>query len=145
MEALAAFGIACNVIQVISFSHEVLSTCKRVCRDGSPQPDLEKNSNQLQRLSTKLLESINEPQSTLSKQQYELRSMATRLCDTIGQLITLLDDVKTDGASSRLTAVKKTFKNNFRYKQKIRELEKAIQSHQNTLDSGMLAHLWYVS
>lgn len=145
MEALAVFGIACNVIQVISFSHEVLSTCKRLYRDGSPQPDLEKNSDQLQRLSTKLLQSIDEPRSTLSRQEYDLRSMVLRLSDTTGQMIILLDNIKMDGAPSRLAAVKKMLKYNLGYKQKIRELDKAVQGYQNTLDSGMLAHLWYVA
>ncbi|CAK7219018.1 hypothetical protein SCUCBS95973_003679, partial [Sporothrix curviconia] len=36
MEALAVFGIACNVIQVISFTRETILLCKTIYTSGVP-------------------------------------------------------------------------------------------------------------
>ncbi|KAM7216397.1 hypothetical protein V8F06_008217 [Rhypophila decipiens] len=40
MEALAVFGLVCNVMQVIHFSSQTVSLCKKAFRTGSPDPDL---------------------------------------------------------------------------------------------------------
>jgi hypothetical protein len=147
MDPLTAFGLTCNVIQVLSFGHEALSLCRRFCRDGSPEPDLSHNSAHLQSLSKKLLESINAAQTSnkLSREQEDLRSIASKLMDVTTQLSKLLEEVTIDGAHRRRTAVANTMKYLLRYKGKIQSLEKAMVSFQNTLNSGTLAHLWYAS
>lgn len=147
MDPLTAFGLTCNVIQVLSFGHEALSLCRRVCRDGSPEPNLSHNSAHLQRLSKKLLESINAVQASnqLSREQEDLRSIASKLVDVTTQLSKLLDELTIDGAHRRRSAIANTIKYLLLYKRKIQPLEKAMVSFQNTLDSGTLAHLWYAS
>jgi hypothetical protein len=54
--------------------------CRRVCRDGSREPDLAYNSAHLQNLSKKLLESLNAAQTSgkLIEEQYDLRHIASR-------------------------------------------------------------------
>jgi hypothetical protein len=59
------------------------------------------------------------------------------------QLSKLLEEVTVVGARRRRTAVANTAKYLLRYKGKIQSLEKAMLSFQNTLNSGLLAHLWY--
>jgi len=147
MDPLTAFGLTCNIIQVLSFGHEVLSLCRRICRDGSPEPNLSHNSAHLNSLSKKLLESINAAQScnSLSREQEDLRSIASKLMDVTTQLSQLLEEVTLDGADRRRTAVANTMKYLLRYKRKIQLLEKAMMNFQNTLNSGTLTHLWYAS
>lgn len=145
MDPLTAFGLTCNVIQVLSFGHEALSLCRRVCRDGSPEPNLSHNSAQLQSLSKKLLESINAAQTSnnsLSREQEDLQSTASKLIDVTTQLSKLLKEVTVDGAHRRRNVVANTIKYLILYKGKIQSLEKAMVSFQNTLNSGTLAHLW---
>jgi hypothetical protein len=147
MDPLTAFGLTCNVIQVLSFANEALSLCRRVCRDGSPEPDLAYNTAHLQNLSKKLLESLNAGQTSdkLSKEQYDLRQIASKLMIVTTQLSKLMDEVTVDGAPSRRTAVANTMKYLLRYKGKIQTLQNTMESFQNTLNSRILAHLWHAS
>jgi hypothetical protein len=147
MDPLTALGLTCNVIQVISFGREVLSLCMRVYRDGSLEPDLASNSAYLQSLSTKLVESFRAAQTPnqLSKEQYDLQDITSKLMRTTTQLNELVEDIRVDGASSRRAAVRYMVKYFLRYKKKIQFLEKTMVGYQNTLNSGILAHLWYVT
>jgi hypothetical protein len=102
--------------------------CRRVCRDGSREPDLAYNSAHLQNLSKKLLESLNAAQTSgkLIKEQYDLRHIASRLMIVTTRLSQLMGEVTVDGAPNRRTAVVNTMKYLWRYKGKIRALEKNL-------------------
>jgi len=144
MDPLTAFGLACNVIQVISFGHEALSLCKRVCRDGSPEPDLAYNSTHLKALSTKLVESLDGARTStkLSEEQHGLQDIASKLRDVTTQLNKLIEEVTVGGTPSRRKSAAKTMKYLLSYKRKIQSLEKTMASFQNTLNSEILVHLW---
>ncbi|KAK5651689.1 hypothetical protein OQA88_11755 [Cercophora sp. LCS_1] len=58
MEALAAFGVACNVMQTIKFTFEVVEAGKKVFRDGSPDPRLQELVQSSTQAYTKLEESL---------------------------------------------------------------------------------------
>jgi hypothetical protein len=147
MDPLTALGLTSNVIQVISFGREVLSLCMRVYRDGSLEPDLAYNAVYLQSLSTKLVESFHAAQTPnqLSKDQYGLQDIASKLLKTTNQLNQLVEDIGVGGASSRRAVVGYAMKYFLRYKTKIQSLEKTMIGYQNTLNSRILVHLWYVT
>src|SRR6185369_14257336 len=42
LEPIAALGLACNVMQLISFGRETVSTCQAIFRTGSPNPGLDR-------------------------------------------------------------------------------------------------------
>lgn len=63
MEPLAAFGIVCNVMQVIDFSHNLFLQCKELYDTGQDNPSLELNAKSLAALSDKLVDSL-EAEST---------------------------------------------------------------------------------
>jgi hypothetical protein len=146
MDPLTVLGLACNVIEVVNFGREILSLCMRVHRDGSPEPDLAHKAAYLQSLFTKLVGSFRAAQTPnqLSKDQYGLQNIASMLLKTTNQLNQLIEDIRGGGASSRRAAVVYTVKYLLRYRTKIQSLEKTMVGYQNMLDSGILAHLWYV-
>ena len=144
MDPITAFGLTCNIIQVLSFGHEALSLCKRVCRDGSPEPDLAYNSTHLKALSTKLVESLDGARTStkLSEEQHGLQDIASKLRDVTTQLNKLIEEVTVGGTPSRRKSAAKTMKYLLSYKRKIQSLEKTMASFQNTLNSEILVHLW---
>ena len=144
MDPLTVFGLTCNVIQVISFGHEAITLCKRVCRDGSPEPDLAYKSTHLQTLSMSLAESLDKAQNSmgLSKQQINLRETAFKLKNVTTQLNELIGEVTINDYTSRRKGAANTVKYLLRYKSKIQSLEKALGIFQNTLNTESLVHLW---
>ncbi len=78
MDALAIIGIVSNVLQMISFVHEVSSTCARLKEAGAPYPNLSENTEKLNSLAQKLQTSLQPTgQTPLPPDQIELRSLAT--------------------------------------------------------------------
>lgn len=58
MEALTALGVACNVMQIVSFMHETFSSCKEILKSGQADPSLEENVKTISVLTKSLRDSL---------------------------------------------------------------------------------------
>jgi len=58
-ESLAIFGIACNVMQVISFAHDSITVFKQLHHEGCADPSLRKAADQMRDTNNSLVDSIN--------------------------------------------------------------------------------------
>jgi hypothetical protein len=142
LEPLAVFGLACNVMQVLSFSHETISLCKSIFRTGSLSPNLANNVSHLSEVCESLNDSLNSKPKPLSKDQQKLLEIAQDSLAVASQLkaeVNKIDNTISKGKlSSAITGgLKATWR-----KGKIEKLEKSISSYQRTLESSLLAHIW---
>ena len=64
MEALAAFSIACNVMQTINFAHETISIAKRIYRNQTLKPELDEARKQLSEWTDQLHDELQKISST---------------------------------------------------------------------------------
>ncbi|KAL0933333.1 uncharacterized protein CTRU02_212296 [Colletotrichum truncatum] len=58
LEGIAGLGLACNIMQLISFSHETVVICRRIHENGTPEPDLAEQAKSLKDLSDDLERSL---------------------------------------------------------------------------------------
>lgn len=54
LEPLAIFGLACNVIQAITFGRETISICKKIYENGSSDGSLAETATQMREATTSL-------------------------------------------------------------------------------------------
>jgi len=138
MEALAVFGIACNVIQVINFAHETTSLCKRVYQTGSLDCNLAENGLRLGELSRALAEQLSTHSQPLTRSDKALLDIANKcteaarnLCDEVAFL-----SLPKDKPSLR-AVVANTAKTAWR-KRRLERLEKNMVNYQKTMEMGVL-------
>jgi hypothetical protein len=90
MEAIAAFALACNVIQVVDFALKAASKCQQIYKEGRTieQQDLDYTSKHLAEISEKLSDSIgNAPTNKpLTKDDHELQDLALKCAESARNL-----------------------------------------------------------
>jgi hypothetical protein len=94
LDPLTSLSIACSVIQIISFSHEIVSTVKRIKKDGSADPELREHADHLANASKGMeqyLKSCN--MSHLSKIQAELQDIAAKCLETSKDIQSTLAEI----------------------------------------------------
>lgn len=143
MEALVALGLACNVIQIISFGRETISICRAFYSDASPDAGVVQNASRLAELSRRLRDLYDTAQTRkpLTKAQQELKDIATTLLDVSEQLGKMINKV-TPKRKSKSSAISSAIKYQLQ-RRKIKELGKEIDQCQNSFQSYVLVHLWY--
>ncbi|KAF2798036.1 hypothetical protein K505DRAFT_372003 [Melanomma pulvis-pyrius CBS 109.77] len=148
MEALAAVGLASNVVQFISFAQDLVSTSKQISRnaDGAlvENLELEAITQNLDRLSSSLLVRSSYD-SVDSKEDQELRE----LCDgcrhvsglLIEKLISLKVRPKVSGSAGRQWASFRQALNSVLNAEEITDLEARLDRYQKAINSTLLASL----
>ncbi len=142
VEALAAFSIACNVMQTISFAHEVFGIVQTLREGGSVDPDLDGFATQLGQLSGALQASLSNPPSVGSVGDLdELIKAAKRCVAATDTLKEELNKVSLGAKGKRLPAafvgIKAVAK-----KRKFGRLEKNVMTCQKLLESRLLVRIW---
>jgi len=141
MEALVAFGIACNVMQTIKFTIETADGVKKLFRGGSANPELSQFVNRSVDVYTRLEHSFNQfrPQKV---EEYELAGMAEDCLASSNKLrAELLKLVRPTARGSLI----RSMVGGFRVKMsegKIQELKRDMQNYQKVLELGLLARVW---
>lgn len=146
MDPLSALGIACNLMQVISFTGETIALCKTIYKRGSADPSLEGNAKTLSIFTKSLRASLESTynQAPPSEAEQELRDLASKLLDKTEELTKTLDQI---GAANGQANIKKTIQAACRQLYKsglLRRLEKEVQEYQKALESGLLLRIWFV-
>lgn len=76
LDPLTAMGIACNVMQVISFCGETISLAKKIKADGTLDPNLCGYAEQLSTATMRLKQYVGSSEKPLTKDQVELQEAA---------------------------------------------------------------------
>ncbi|KAH7126583.1 hypothetical protein B0J11DRAFT_604289 [Dendryphion nanum] len=140
MEALAAYGLACNVMQTIQFGAATVKLCKRLYDGQSPDPHMESRRAALQKTTQDLHQSLSAPGSKTTTDG-DLRSIADKLLKTSADLEKELAAVTAGANASKRTAFKKTFKFVFSKKSKIEELDASLKESQRAMETRVLVDL----
>ena len=153
MEAIAALSLACNVLQIASSAHELVSLCYRLYDNRHPDPGSNVDVNHLHQMLERLkiemdhngvLAHPNLSQhpagsaaNMLQDLASDLTSEATKLRDTVAKI--------APSASQSLTkSVQKSVRYMFKDKKRIESLQARIERLKSTLNSELLLKIWYV-
>ncbi|CAM1508987.1 Fc.00g027260.m01.CDS01 [Cosmosporella sp. VM-42] len=141
MSGLEALGVACNIFQVISFTHESISLCKRVYRDGSPCPSLSENSALLGTFSNQIQNLAPPTKAKWSKDEQQLVDVASRCqklaTDLQEEINFIVGQVKQGSLATTLKIAAKT---NWR-KRRLDTLEKKLGDVQKLMETGLLVRI----
>jgi len=145
LEPLAALGLVCNIMQIISFAHETVSICKTIYRTGYPDTNLANNVAYLANVSENLKESLGSAPGSLGKDEQELMDIANRSLAAASSLRKEVENITTNTSKGKLiSAISGGLKATFR-KRRIERLERSMLDCQRALESRILLRIWYVS
>lgn len=144
MEALAALGIACNLMQVISFTGETITLCKHTYKRGSADPTLEGNAKTLHVLMQTLEKSLHEStaQATPDPATIELQILARKCLDAVSSLSTQLNKIGTSGSQGSVSRTIVAVSKHLWKSGDLRRLQEEIDWYQKILESGLLVKIW---
>jgi len=151
LEPLAALGLACNVFQVLSFAGEVCKYSKSIFEHGqAPESAIA-----LARTSESLAKAFNDAEAIatanpqpLAQSDHELLKIA-RECNSAAK--SLRDEVdntaKTAGAKGKLveSVIQGVQSVTSSRRKKVKELERLLQAHRDTLETRLLVNIWCAS
>jgi hypothetical protein len=146
MEPLAALGLASNVMQMISFGHEVATTYSQLKRSGMPDPNLSSNTEKLVELITRLETSLTQTSGKeASAEEKRLESLATKCLEAGKSLNTELERLAIDTKKPRRRDIVGRAVQSIWRRGKIDDLERDLKRCAETLSLGLLMRIWSVN
>ena len=140
MDAIAAFGLACNVVQVVNFSMDVVSICQELYRGGSlsKYDHLEDMANHLVGLRDSLESPTGQVKQNLGKcQDQALLDLAGR-CSTIAtELFAELQKLKIRGSPTKRHVISKSARSLWK-QGSIDKIRIKLDEYRKILDSRIL-------
>ncbi|KAK3358684.1 hypothetical protein B0T25DRAFT_530909 [Lasiosphaeria hispida] len=141
MEALAAFGLACNVMQTIQFTFEVSAACKSLFRNGAADPCLEKLVERSEQLYQSLKDSLLHAQP-VNRDEHELATIAGDCLDAAAELkreVGKLTRRTTKG--KRLTSLARAVEIKVVRQGRVDKLKAKMANHQKVLETRLLVRV----
>lgn len=141
MDPLSALAIACSVMQVISFSKEIISTTRKIREEGAVDVTLEDNAEGLSKSSNTLKEylgkiAVRNQAPVTGGNEAELRDVAAKCLKTSEDISMTIREVEGTRGGNIMKALK------FRRKRGLlADLEKKMQSYRNRMDTDIMLHL----
>lgn len=142
MEPLAALGLACNIMQLLSFGGEAISLCRKVYETGEIDPGLKDYSSQTAKICEDLNDTLTQRQHNLGPDALALQQRATKCkiaADKLNHELKLL--TPTSGASGWRRGFAAPIKA-IRHKRHLTELEKDLNNLKSSLDSQLLVKIF---
>lgn len=145
MEPIAAFSLACGVIQVIDFSTKVLSQFREIYKNGSLSENetIESMAECLTTLRADLQPSTPST-GTQTAGDKDLIQLSTKCSNMAKGLVAELQSLKVGSTGSRWEAMSVTFRN-LKKKGTIDRMQKRLDECRKTLDTKVLADLRLVT
>jgi hypothetical protein len=143
METIAALALACNVMQLISFSREVITLAKQAATSGSVDAGLADRASRLSELMISLDETLSQLPKPVPASHHGLRDVALKCRDASRDLRLELE--KLAPSKGRGLNVMRTLGSSLKIaarKSRIEKLEKTMLHWQQVLDSGLMLHVW---
>lgn len=145
MEALvglAAFGVACNVMQTIHFGLEAASVCKRLWEGKSPAPEVDDHRVALEKAAQELQQSLPSlPANAGDPGDHELRSVVVKLLNVADDLKKELEKCKKSATVSGWRKVKTAFTYIVRRKKEVEKLSRSLKDFQEIMELNILVGL----
>lgn len=141
MSGLEALGIACNIMQVISFAHETIEFCKAMYEGQSLDLYSEQSVASLSAISAQLQTRYQGVRSQTA-QDRELEDVA-RKCNVAARA--LEEEVKFLTRHQAAGSLKRTLLVTLKIiwrKRRLERLEKSLRNRQQTMESYLLARVW---
>ncbi|KAE8444628.1 hypothetical protein EG329_014376 [Mollisiaceae sp. DMI_Dod_QoI] len=138
VELLAVLGIACNVMQCLSFGHEMISLYKKHLESGSADPSVADNAAIFASSSSKLGDSLASAPQPLTKEESELLNVARKSLAAAIELAKELDKIRGNPAKGSILASIRATLRHVRRQRNVERLEKSMLDYQRTLNSGLL-------
>ncbi|KAM4058922.1 hypothetical protein HRG_008201 [Hirsutella rhossiliensis] len=139
LEVLAAFGLACNVMQVIGFVHEGVQVGKTIYDTGCLDPSLADATDCLAKGLEDLKRSLETTPKPLNRDEQELLDVAMGSLDTATGLKAELDKIAGVASKSKQSAALRGWLRTIMGgKRRIEKLEKAMRSRREVLESRLL-------
>lgn len=141
MEALAIFGIACNVMQTINFAHETISIVKRIHQSGSPEQGLVEIGQHLSEAAGNLHQELSKRPKPLKKPEHDLIETARKCMVAAKELKEEVDylsipDNRKGFRASTAVAAKAIWR-----KRRLQRLEKALTDYQRIMETEVLLRI----
>jgi len=143
MEALVALGLACNVMQILSYASETCSLWKRLLETGDAHPTLRENAAAIATLSASLRDSLTNLPHPISEAENQLLSLANSCLAASDSLTCELNRTIKIAAKGKLGAAIKSAVRLRLGKSRLERLAKDVRVYRETLESGLLLRIWY--
>lgn len=111
LEPLAALGLACSVMQTITFAGQTLSLCRKIYNDGQPDSSLNEYSLELSRISETLKNNLNRGNGVLCGDDLALRDTAEKCLYFATKLAQEMQNLSPqNGQNGVRTSIRRGFK-----------------------------------
>ncbi|RSL70866.1 hypothetical protein CEP53_001751 [Fusarium sp. AF-6] len=142
MEPLAALGLACNIMQLLSFGGEAISLCRKVYKTGEIDPSLKDYSSQTAKICESLNDNLTQRQLNLGSDALALQQraiMCKTAADKLNHELELL--APTGGAGGWRRSLTAPI-NAIRHKHHLSDLEKDLNKLKSGLDTQLLVRIF---
>ena len=140
MDAIAAFGLACNVVQVVNFGMDVVSICRELYRGGSlsKYDHLEDMTNHLIGLRDALDSPTAQGKQNLRKcQDPALLDLAGKCSTTATELFAELQKLKINGSPKKRQVISRSARSLWK-QSSINKIQTRLDEYKKILDSRIL-------
>jgi hypothetical protein len=143
MEGIAAFSVACNVMQTIHFSMAAVKLCKGLYKGSSPDEDVESFSARLREAADSLRPAGLTTTTADQKLEQQLQAVAKNLVNTAKEIQKELITLKANAQRSRWQSVKSTATYVMRTKSKIEKMNSTLEKCKEVMETQILISLRY--
>ncbi|KAI8719792.1 NACHT domain-containing protein [Fusarium sp. LHS14.1] len=138
LEPLVALGLACSVMQTITFAGQTLSLCRNIYNDGQPDPALNDYSLELSKISETLKDNLNKGSGVLSSDDLALRDTAEKCLEVTTKLTQEMQNLSPqNGQKGVRISIRLGFKTLFR-KPRLEQLEASLRNIQSAMNTQLL-------
>ncbi|KAF4468632.1 NACHT domain-containing [Fusarium albosuccineum] len=138
LEPLAALGLACNIMQMITFTGETISICRRIYNDGQPDSGLHDYSQRLLRTSESLRDIISRSTGNLSLDDHALRNSAARCINVADNLMKEMESLSIPRSQNGLRSSLRQGVKMIFHKPRLERLENDLRNIQSAMHTQLL-------
>lgn len=140
MDPVSALGLACSVMQVISFGLETISLCKQIYTDGHPDLSLAESGHHLEALGASITQQLNKCSQPLTARDMAFLKVAEQCARDAGALraeVAYLAPKKAHELQATISATLRSL----RHGRKLERLQGNLSKSQELLNTSMLESL----
>ena len=147
LDPMSAFGLACDIIQIVDFSLKAVAKFREFYNDGasSENRELEDTTVRLKGLRANLV--TVDPTTRQSRPAFvddrELQALADECCTTAEELTAELDSFKVRDPHKKRQAVQRFYRS-IRRKSAVEGIQRKLDGYQKVLDTRILVNLRFV-
>lgn len=141
LEGIAGLSFICNVLQLISFGHEIVSVLKHISSTGHPDSSLAQNGKSLELITSKLENQLQDKPKPLQSHDSQLLDIARECVKASKDLRMSVEGLSIPGGQkARKSAVFVSAFKAFRDKNKIQRHKKTLIRCQQNLQTYLAMH-----